>query len=442
MSSNRWTIMKKLIALLLIAAAVSISFLIIAVTVSTRLIFTSDGFDRPDEKILVDLKEYIQKEEIRTDDEERLDAWCGANRGVDIEVFVNERLVYSSTADLRGLETPIRETELDRRRAVKVSFSDALADVILYDYFYSYENTVVAAILAAIAIFFIIVIVGIRRETEYIRLLNDEIHALEGGDLTREMTIRGSDEIATLAESIDEFRKSMKNQLTTIERLEKTNRMTSAEIAHDLRTPLTSLMMYLDFGLSEVQGKEPKAEEYLTKAKEKSIRLKNLLEENFSYTTMTDYFLKEKQEVSADIVLSGFINDFVVNLESRGFHVLTDIFFKESSILLQRDALGRIFGNLATNIYKYAKKEGNVYICGRDKGTCAEIRIENEIRVYEGGKPHSTGFGSRIVKRLMEEMGGEYSTEERDGRYVTILRFMKADNHISNSLGKEPGKVL
>ena len=282
-------------------------------------------------------------------------------------------------------------------------------------------------VLAAIVLFFIIIMTGIRREVEYVKRLNDEIHALEGGDLTKEITVRGSDEVAMLAESIDEFRKSMKNQLSTIERLEKTNRMTSAEIAHDLRTPLTSLMMYLDFGLSEVHGKEPQAEEYLTKAKEKAIRLKNLLEENFSYTTMTDFFMKEKQEVQAEVVLSGFINDFVINLESRGFHVLQDIRFGQSSILLQRDALGRIFGNLATNIFKYAEEEGDIYICGRDKETHVELRIENTIRVFEGEKPHSTGFGSRIVKRLMEEMDGEYCVEETEGRYTTILRFMKAE---------------
>ena len=64
-----------------------------------------------------------------------------------------------------------------------------------------------------------------------------------------------------LAESVDEFRKSMRNQLKTIEELEKSNRMMSAEIAHDLRTPLTSLIMYLDFAYGEIQGKEPQAEE-------------------------------------------------------------------------------------------------------------------------------------------------------------------------------------
>ena len=427
MSSNRWTIMKKLVLMILIAILASSCFLAMAVPATAHIASTHDWILHSDEKVRANLDQYIEKEKLRTYDTEKLDAWCRENSGIDMEVFVDEKLVFSSVADLGGLKTPVRETELDKKMAVPVVFADATADVVLYDYIYSYEKAVVVEVLAAMVLFFIIILTGIRREVEYVKRLNDEIHALEGGDLTKEITIRGSDEVAMLAESIDEFRKSMKNQLSTIERLEKTNRMTSAEIAHDLRTPLTSLMMYLDFGLSEVHGKEPQAEEYLTKAKEKAIRLKNLLDENFSYTTMTDFFMKEKQEVQADAALSGFINDFVINLESRGFHVLQDIRFRQSSILLQRDALGRIFGNLATNIFKYAEEKGDIYICGRDKGTHVELRIENTIRVFEGEKPHSTGFGSRIVKRLMEEMDGEYCVEEKEGRYTTILRFMKAE---------------
>ena len=200
--------------------------------------------------------------------------------------------------------------------------------------------------------------------------------------------------------------------------------MTSAEIAHDLRTPLTSLIMYLDFALGEVEGRQPQAEEYLCKAREKSIRLKDLLDENFSYTTMTDYFIKDKQEVQAYVILNGFLNDLIFSLKSQGYNVRSDINYGKNSIRIQGDAVGRIFGNLYTNIKKYADKDGDIYICCRDKETHLEVRIENEIRVFEGEKPESTGFGSRIVKRLMKEMDGDFTTEETENRFTAILRFL------------------
>ena len=63
------------------------------------------------------------------------------------------------------------------------------------------------------------------------------------------------DEAANAGMTVDEFRKTMQDQLRTIEHLEKSNRLMSAEIAHDLRTPLTSLIMYLDFAQKEIEGK-------------------------------------------------------------------------------------------------------------------------------------------------------------------------------------------
>ena len=121
----------------------------------------------------------------------------------------------------------------------------------------------------------------------------------------------------------------------------------------------------------------------------------------------------------------------ILNLETEGFNVRSDISFRKCSILIQRDAVARVLGNLMTNILKYADRDGEVCICGREKDKYLEIRITNDVRIFDEGKPESTGFGARIVKRLIEEMDGEYSTCEKDGKYTTVLRFLKARDHES-----------
>ncbi|MBQ9050927.1 MAG: HAMP domain-containing histidine kinase [Lachnospiraceae bacterium] len=228
-----------------------------------------------------------------------------------------------------------------------------------------------------------------------------------------------------LAESVNEFRKSMLEQMAMIEQLERNSRLTLAEIAHDLRTPLTSLIMYLDFAQKEIEGRETTAELYLARAREKSARLKNLLDQNYSYTTMQDYFQMEKTEEPAYEVLRGFLGDINSGLEREGFFVRSEISFGHSRILVQRDAVGRVFGNLMTNIIKYASKEDEVLVCCRERDKYVEVTAVNRVRIFEGEKPESTGFGSRISKRLMEEMNGDYSAEESDGTFTTTLRFLK-----------------
>ena len=294
------------------------------------------------------------------------------------------------------------------------------------EYLGPFDRMIGAVAMAAFLLFLLVIIIWLKNTVDYIKTLNNEIHALEGGDLTREITVSGDGELMTLSESIDDFRKSMKAQLDTIEELEKSNRLMTAEIAHDMRTPLTALIMYLDFAPSELGDREPQAVEYVTKARERSVRLKTLMDENFTYTTPLESSPAQIQKLQAYEVLSNFLRDMMTYLENEGFSVRVDVVYGHSSVLVRREAVGRVFSNLTSNIMKYAKKDSEILMNVRDEGTQIAVRISNEVRCFEGERPESTGLGERIVKRLMEEMNGEYFAEETDGKYTAILRFAKA----------------
>lgn len=419
--------MKKLSMLIMLAMAVAMSFFIISYNISNAVIEEKSKDHPVDGKLVMSLRKYIRENDVRSDDSRALLKWCKSNGWVDLEVFVDERLVFSSLVrvDIKDKNKQIEETSMEKNIAFPFKFSDAKADVVFYEYLSMYDRAIVIEFVIAVLFFFAVILIAIRREVSYLHTINNEIQALEGGDLNREITIKGSDEVTELAESIDEFRKTMQNQMNTIEQLEKSNRLMAAEIAHDLRTPLTSLIMYLDFARTEIQGKEPDAEKYLDKAREKSVRLKDLMDENFSYMTMPDYFLAEKQSVQVHEVLGGYIGDMMTYLESEGFHVRTDVSLGQSNILVQREAVGRVFSNLLSNIMKYAARDAEVFIRCRENENHVEVRIQNLVKVFEGDKPEGTGFGSRIVKRLMEEMDGEYAAKESEGMYITVLRFVK-----------------
>ena len=420
---NRNTSMRSFAGLIAIALIASVCFFFLSFNISNFIIEKiSDA--KTDEKIVSELETYVRENRLGPDSRKALWSWCRKGE-VDIEVFVDGHLVFSSIFDVEHKQYNMEESEQEKAKARQVRFGDARADVVFYPYYHMYGKTKAAEIIAAILLFFAIVFFGIRKMIKYIHLINEEIHVLEGGDLTKEITVKGNDEITMLAESVNEFRKSMLNQMAMIEQLERNSRLTLAEIAHDLRTPLTSLIMYLDFAQKEIEGRETTAELYLARAREKSARLKNLLDQNYSYTTMQDYFQMEKTEEPAYEVLRGFLGDINSGLEREGFFVRSEISFGHSRILVQRDAVGRVFGNLMTNIIKYASKEDEVLVCCRERDKYVEVTAVNKVRVFEGEKPESTGFGSRISKRLMEEMNGDYSAEESGGTFTTTLRFLK-----------------
>ena len=98
--------------------------------------------------------------------------------------------------------------------------------------------------------------------------------------------------------------------------------------------------------------------------------------------------------------------------------------------MIQREGIGRVFSNIVSNMTKYAKRDAEVFICCKEKEDYVEIRFVNAVRVFDEDKPESTGFGYRIIKRLMEEMDGKYIVREADGFYTTELQFLKALNDI------------
>ena len=433
---NRWTIKKKLTVLITIALIVAVSFFALCYYVGRHIVY-QEARRGVDGRVVEKLRQYVEENNVKTTDSEELMYWSRKIGETGIEVFADEQLVFSSVFDMSKRDYTIVETARDKERAIRVRFADRAADVLFYKYHGLFTKILLIGAMLSLLLFFGIVVIGIRREVDYIHKINEEIHILEGGDLTREIKIKGSSEIATLAESVNEFRKSLQAQLSTIERLESSNRLMAAEIAHDLRTPLTSLMMYLDFAQGEIRGKEPQAEEYLSKAREKSVRLKSLIDQNFDYVTMKGYFTKEKQAVPAYDVLSGYIGDILTYLEGEGFHVRSDVSYGNSSIIIQREGIGRVFSNIVSNITKYAERDEEVFISCREREEYVEIRFVNTVRVFEEGKPESTGFGYRIIKRLMEEMDGEYIAKEADGIYTTDLRFVKAPDAAAGELSAD-----
>ena len=115
-------------------------------------------------------------------------------------------------------------------------------------------------------------------------------------------------------------------------------------------------------------------------------------------------------------------------LESEGFMVRlhVDVFYGQNNLCIIREALERVFTNLASNIMKYADKEEEILIRESEEERHLEVRIVNRARALEGESPAGTGVGTRIIRRMMDEMGGEYYAEEADGKYTTVLRFAKA----------------
>lgn len=197
-------------------------------------------------------------------------------------------------------------------------------------------------------------------------LLSKEVSLIEQGDLEQSITYRGNDEISLLAINADNMRNSIITRYKSEKEAWEANSELITSMSHDIRTPLTSLIGYLEILDSKDYHSEEQLDKYIKSCKDKSIQLKDLSDKLFQYFLV---FGKEKiimkmETFDARILLEQIISEHVFDLTSLGFDVKT--VFLEQSCIITADIqfLKRILDNLFSNVRKYASPTAPVSVVG------------------------------------------------------------------------------
>lgn len=208
-------------------------------------------------------------------------------------------------------------------------------------------------------------------------------------------------------------------------------------ISHDLRTPLTSILGYLEF-LNDPEISDEEKQEYLDIIKRRGNGLYNLVQIFYDISRLegNEYKINmEKVDINKEVreqILS-FYNDF----ESKNIHVEIELLNEEVFIQGDKNVLERVFTNLFQNAIKYTKakfkvallmKDNSVrIILANDTNELTEIDVENLFdRFYMKDSSRSTsssGLGLTVTKLLLEKMNGEIKAEVEDNSLIFIIDF-------------------
>ncbi|GAA0076373.1 sensor histidine kinase [Clostridium sp. CTA-5] len=214
-----------------------------------------------------------------------------------------------------------------------------------------------------------------------------------------------------------------------------------SNVSHDLKTPLTSIITYIDL-LKNKNIAEEDRQSYINTLDKKSQRLKFLIEDLFEVSKATSGNINLNL-VNVDIVELMRQTEIELEDKIKKSELIFRNNFPENKVILNLDSQKtfRIFENLINNIIKYAMKNSRVYIDILEKEDSVEIILKNmssvEIdfnakdiseRFVRGDKSRNTdgsGLGLAIAKSFVEIQGGSFDINVDGDLFKVIIEFKK-----------------
>ena len=235
---------------------------------------------------------------------------------------------------------------------------------------------------------------------------------------------------ASIAYEVNDIVSSYEKELSSFRQAEEVNKQLMTSLSHDVRTPLTTLIGYLDAAHKGiVTGKDK--DEYVEIARRKAHDLKEYIDVLFDWFKLnSDEFVLLIDPVEAVELTRNILIDWIPIFEDKQIDYSIDIPEQPFRVRLDPDAYMRVLNNLIQNVivHSHADKinislsnqDGNMKIVVADNGVGIEKDDLKHIfeRLYKCDKGRSekgSGLGLSIVHQLVEKMNGTITAESTPG---------------------------
>lgn len=305
------------------------------------------------------------------------------------------------------------------------------ADGVLYAYLipnYFYYDGVcrILSLLCAALCFFLILIPYTALLIRRITKLSRDMEVLAGGDLSYQVVSRGGDELAELGRGIEEMRLAVLEQMARENEAIRANSRLITSLSHDLRTPLTKLMGYLDILQHDKCRDEEQRSEYLRRAADKALQMRTLSDEMFRHFRVQEAPAPEerRERVDGPVFLTQLLAEQCFDLTDAGFSVEPPALQGEYHLYVRTEDICRVFDNLFGNIKKYADPACPVRLTVREEKSQVTVELVN--RIGKVSRSDSRGIGLPTVRNLLARNGGEVGISRRGEDYCVAVRLPKA----------------
>jgi two-component system, OmpR family, sensor histidine kinase VanS len=263
------------------------------------------------------------------------------------------------------------------------------------------------------------------KSMRYIAKISSAMHSISEGDLNITVDIEGDDEFSIMAASLNKMVGDLKELMDKEREAERTKNELITNIAHDLRTPLTSINGYLELLSGDTKLDPEVQKKYIGIAYVKTKRLEKLIEDLFGFTKLN--YGKMSMHVSrVDVIklLSQLLEEFYPSFVDKNLSYELQSNVPAMVIAADGNLLARLFDNLINNAIKYGAdgKRILVKVNGNEEQVTVSVvnygyvipadelplifnkfyRVEQSRSTDTGG----TGLGLAIAKNIVDMHGG------------------------------------
>ena len=321
-----------------------------------------------------------------------------------------------------------------------VEFSDGTLFVSLVDFTdYLYRDVSnIVSLIAGFVTLALILMIYFHSITIKISRLAQDVSAVYEVDNSHEIrTEEGNHELAVLTKNVEHMRSTMVSSLEKEKMALDANAELITSMSHDIRTPLTVLLGYLD--VMKTVNEDERLNEYISASETTALKLKEISDDMFRY-----FLVFSGNDMAAEIIsyeaktlLDQLLSEHVLLLREKGYEVnIQQGSGVADGIAVMTDApkLMRVIDNLFSNIYKYADREKRITVSTAIARGRLNLIIKNHVS-EDASRAESTGVGLKTCQKICESIGARFGTEITGSRGSKVF-----SAHLELPIDKKEGE--
>lgn len=399
-------------AALLIAIAAANLARNIAVDWIYNVVYSDEKYEQDITDMLQSLQDYVQEEQVTEDNIKQLVNWVRKQKNVYVTFY----------RDIDELLGPFMANSGDEPYEVDTEYESMYYTINLYDgtpikvqlevyldmnYMYWVD---VAMYVTGGIVFLLLLLLMIHHKIRYINRLESELKILGGGNLEYPITIKGNDEITSLAEGITALKNGFLEEQQMKAEAEKANMELVTAMSHDLRTPLTSMIGYLELLNMHRYENEEQLQKYLEYCRKKAFQIKKVSDRLFEYFLV--YGKEEKelqlQTIPSEEMAEDLCNGQFFDWQDRGGTIDCQIGELPGAVQVDSEYMQRVMDNLLSNLKKYGDPAYPLQIQIDEHQDMLHIRLKNHV-LEQKNQIESTQIGLKTCRRIIENHGGTFA---------------------------------